>query len=368
MSVALIAHYLGPRLGIGQYIDRLLPPLVEELTTRGETVKILSSPNALLNTPAIQKLRDQVQVLDSLDYSPTKRYLWFAMQGAEFFRQHNINRLVWLSNPIVFPWHPPTIAVIHDVNEWKAKAKYGSQWKTALRSLIYLDSSLTFARKIIVVSQATERDLTYFRPKLKLQDKLYTIPNGTDSQLVDLPSVTIPAPTVPFLLSVGRIDPAAKQLPAAVQLVEAMREISGEPWELHLVGGMNASTQAAGEEFLASVQALSWVHYHGHVEDRALAEWYRQSAAVVFLSDHEGFGLPIAEAAALGRWPIVSQKNQASVEAGGTAVISVDPTQSQEAAAKVLAQLHKSRFPLSTPDLPLWRSAAAAYAREIISV
>ena len=45
MSVALIAHYLGPRLGIGHHLERLLPPLVKELTSRGIEVKILASPN-----------------------------------------------------------------------------------------------------------------------------------------------------------------------------------------------------------------------------------------------------------------------------------------------------------------------------------
>ncbi len=86
------------------------------------------------------------------------------------------------------------------------KNKYGSSWKTALRSLIYLDASLRFAKRVIVVSQGRERDLLHFRPQERLQLKLRTIPNGTDSQLINLPPIPTASPTRPFLLSVGRIE------------------------------------------------------------------------------------------------------------------------------------------------------------------
>ena len=66
MSVALIAHYRGPKLGIGQYLDRLLPPLVKELTNRQINVKILASPNAQQKTPALSLLNDIVQVVEPL--------------------------------------------------------------------------------------------------------------------------------------------------------------------------------------------------------------------------------------------------------------------------------------------------------------
>ncbi|AOX00106.1 glycosyltransferase [Moorena producens PAL-8-15-08-1] len=365
MSVALIAHYLGPRLGIGQYLNRLLPPLVEELISRGTKVKILASPNAFENTPTLQELADSVNILPPLDYSPAKRYGWVATRFNGYCAQAGVEALVWLSNPIVLPWHPPTIAVLHDVNEWKAANKYGDRIKTALRSLIYLDASIRFAQQIIVVSKATENDLLHFRPNPRLRQKLKTIPNGVDSALAKLPTVSIPAPTGPFLLSVGRIDPAAKRLPEAVALTTQLRELSGEPWELHLVGGMNTSTQASGEAFLKSIESLPWVQYHGHISDRILAQWYREATAVVFLSDREGFGLPIAEAASFGRFVVVSQGNQAGLEAGGSAIITVDPDQPREAAEKVMGGLKEKQLAEISSNLPKWETAAIAYADAI---
>ncbi|MGF1481073.1 MAG: glycosyltransferase [Cyanophyceae cyanobacterium] len=352
-------------MGIGQYIQRLLPPLVKELTTRNIDVRILASPNAFENTAALQDLSEIVDVLPPLDYLPAKRYFWCATRLARYSQQEALDVLLWLSNPIVLPWHPPSLAVIHDVNEWKAAEKYGNYLKTTLRSWIYLDASLQFARRIIAISQATERDLLHFRPSLAGSQKLVTILNGADSPLTTLPSIEINTPLAPFLLSVGRIDPLAKRLPEAVSLVQALRNSSGQAWELHLVGGMNDTTRSAGEAFLKSVEPLPWVIYHGYLEDQELAQWYRQATAVVFLSNDEGFGFPIAEAASLGRWVVVSQANQAGVEAGAGSIIPINPDDPQAAAATLLRQLQRQPAPVTSSTLPRWQMGAARYAEEV---
>ncbi len=365
MTVALIAYYLGPRLGIGQYLDRLLPPLVEALLAADIRPTILSSPNALANTPALQQLKVYVKVVPELDYEPGKRYWWLATKFRQYCGQSNIDLVVWLSNPVLLPWHPSTIAVIHDVNEWKAKEKYGSRIKTAMRSLIYLDASIWFSKEVIAVSQATQDDLQHFRPQLQLQHKLKVISNGADSSLSSLTPVKLPASEHPFLLSVGRIDPAAKKLPEALALVKALREKSNQPWELQLVGGMNASTQADGEAFLDSVSHLDWVHYQGHIDDQTLAQWYRQAAAVVYLSDSEGFGLPIAEAASFHKWVVVNQANQAALEVGKGSIIPIDTQNPVEAADKITYQLSVCEQASPSQSLPTWQAAAESYAADI---
>lgn len=363
MSVALIAHYLGPRLGIGHHLERLLPPLVQELTNRGVAVKILASPNAMAQTPALQKLEQLVTVLPQLDYSPFKRYFWVGTGLANYFRQEQIKTVVWLSNPMALPWHPPTIATIHDVNEWKAVTK--GKLRTALRGFIYLDASVKFAARIVAISKTTEEDLYHFRPQLKTTQKLVYIPQGIDSQLINLPTVTIPASDQPSLLYVGRIDPIAKRLQETVKLAQAIREEDHQDWELHLVGGMNESTQTAGEAFLDSIKQTPWIHYQGYVPDEALAQWYRQTDAVVFLSDREGFGFPIAEAASMSRWAIISKHNTAGVEAGGSAIMAIDPDQPETAAKQILQQLKQQKHPLPQDNLQKWSDSAIAYADEI---
>ena len=168
MTVGIIGHYLEAKMGIGTYLDRLLEPLVTELTSRGIDAKVVASPNSFEQTPAIQRIQQnspaQVLVLPALDYSPIKRFAWVSAKFARYCKRHGIDRVIWMSNPMVVPGHPPSVAVIHDVNEWKDKDKYGSTLKTTLRSWIYLEASIAWAQKIICVSDATKADLTHFKP------------------------------------------------------------------------------------------------------------------------------------------------------------------------------------------------------------
>lgn len=375
MTVGLIGHYLGAKMGIGVFIDRLLEPLIVEMTLQGVEAKVVCSPNALAQTPALQRIKARsprsVVVLPALDYPPIKRFGWIATQFSNYCQQEGIDQVVWLSNPMVLPWHPPSVAVLHDVNEWKAKEKYGSRVKTTLRAWMYLEASIRWAKKIVCVSEATTNDLRHFKPQGSVAEKVSTIPNGLDSPLSSLVPADISVPSAPFVLSVGRIDPAGKRLPEAVALVESLRDRSGKSWELHMAGGMNKSTQSAGEAFLESVANVPWVHYHGYTEDAALAAWYSHASAVVFLSDNEGFGSPVAEAAAFGKRVIVNANNQATLGAGGDAVIPVNPKDPKNAAARVLAELEEvsprgtGSLAIAPPKIYSYADAAVSYATEI---
>lgn len=378
-------------MGIGSFIDRLLPPLMSELDQRGIDVKIITSPNALSQTPAIQNFQqrspEKVDVLPQLDYSPFKRFAWVATQFSSYCRSAGLDQLLWLSNPMVLPWHPPSLVVLHDVNEWKAKEKYGSRIKTTLRSWMYLEASIAWAKKIFTISEATTSDIFHFKSQPSLRHKVKTIPNGLDSPLSGLTPVKIDAPSAPFLLSVGRIDPEGKKLPEAIALTQALRNLSNDPWEIHLMGGTNKSTQEAGDAFLQEIASIPWAHYHGFTEDAELAAWYREATATVFLSQNEGFGSPVAEAASFGKRVVVNANNQATIGAGGDAVIPVRPgtTQSaaENAATQVLDQLQSAKVDNrdterravaargNTAVLPktyTYADAAIAYAEEIASV
>ena len=367
-------------MGIGTFIDRLIPPLMATLAERGIDAKVITSPNALSQTPAIQKLQqrspEKVSVVPQLDYSPLKRFAWVATQFSSYCRQIGLDQLLWLSNPMVLPWHPPSLVVLHDVNEWKAKEKYGSRIKTTLRAWMYIEASIAWAKKIISISDATTADIRHFRPQPSLNQKIKTIPNGLDSPLVSITPAKIESPTAPFLLSVGRIDPEGKKLPEAIALTQSLRDLSDRPWEIHFMGGMNKSTQQAGEDFIQAVEKLPWAHYHGFADDAELAAWYRESTAAVFLSENEGFGSPVAEAASFGKRVIVNANNQATLGAGGNAVIPVVPSstvaEASSAATKVLAQLESDRAQKSSAvstraasETYTYADAAIAYAEEI---
>jgi hypothetical protein len=149
-----------------------------------------------------------------------------------------------------------------------------------------------------------------------------------------------------------------------------MRDKSSIPWELHLVGGMNVSTRKAGEDFLESIKGISWVYYHSYVSDVELAQWFHKSSAVVFLSDHEGFGMPIAEASAFHRWAIVSKKNTAAVESGGASILAIDLEILDQEANKVIEHIKHNPIPPVNinANINSWKDAAEKYSQEITRV
>lgn len=365
MTVALIAHYVGPRLGIGQYLNRLLPALADELQKRDVAFRILASPNAIKNTPALEGLQEYTLEVPQLDFPPIKRLIWVATSFSGFCKQQGITSVAWLSNPLVMPWHPDSTAVLHDVNEWKNNNK--GRLRTYLRSIFYLNSSLDYAKLIITASQATTNDLVHFRPKMRNSSRLNTIVNGSDSGLSMMPRCNVPAPSKPFVLSVGRIDPVGKKLPQAAEFVKQLREKTSVDWELHLVGGMNKFTEEEGKRFVQELSELSWGHYHGHVSDEELAEWYRQCSAVIFLSNDEGFGLPIAEAVSFKKHTIISSANKAGLEAGGKGVIPIDIDALAEGALHFIDAAQKAPANTET-QMPTWQAAAEGYAEKLCSI
>ena len=124
-------------------------------------------------------------------------------------------------------------------------------------------------------------------------------------QLTDLdrlPPPTAMPPEIPaeFLLSVGTLEPR-KNLG---RLLDAHRIFWRETrTPLVLAGAYGWSQRDLLKRVDASDGAVLWL---GCVEDVVLAELYRRAVAVVQLSVHEGFDLPVAEALAGGAPVVVS--------------------------------------------------------------
>ena len=361
MSVALVAHYLGPQLGIGQFIDRLLPPLLLELKQRDIEYTVLASPNAANSTPVLQAM-DDVDILPELDRTPLQRWLWIAAKFDSYCISKGITAVVWLSNPMILPWHPRSLAVIHDVNEWKNLNK--GLIRTLLRSLVYLDVSMRCAARIVSVSRTTHEDIAHFRPKIANTGKITTVLNGSDSNLVMLPGVDISLTDNPYLISVGRIDPEGKKLYETVEFVDLLRDLSSVDYELHFVGGLNRSSEKAGLKFLEFIEKTDWIRYHGYVDNQELAERYRRSEGVLFLAEHEGFGLPIAEAHSFGKLAIVNINNTASFEAGGDHVLAISLDNLEAGVNKFIETAAADRENVQS-FVHTWDDAAKEYAELI---
>jgi glycosyltransferase involved in cell wall biosynthesis len=139
---------------------------------------------------------------------------------------------------------------------------------------------------------------------------------------VTAPLTAPPEQGRPLVLCVGRLEPRKNQLAVLDAAQRLWRE--GHDFELRLIGG--------GSRERATVAAARRLRRAGHpitlagpTDDAQLSQAYDRARFSVFVSVHEGYGLPVAESLAHGTPVLTSDYGSpAEIAAGGGAVL-VDP-------------------------------------------
>lgn len=98
------------------------------------------------------------------------------------------------------------------------------------------------------------------------------------------------------LLAVGRIVPN-KCLEDCLFVLDFLKRYVDPHWRLFLVGSWK-NTEAYKErlQHLAERMDLTDIHFTGSVPQSSLLAYYRIADALLFMSEHEGFGVPLIEA------------------------------------------------------------------------
>jgi glycosyltransferase involved in cell wall biosynthesis len=159
---------------------------------------------------------------------------------------------------------------------------------------------------------------------------------GPDVGEVVLPSDVPPpppgyhrvAPAIPRIVCVARLEPH-KNHAALLHAAEVLwRE--GIEFDLELIGQQGWSTTAVDAQLAALARANRPVRLRGSVSDEELWFAIRDASFTVFVSLHEGFGLPVSESLACGT-PVITTRygSQGQIaEQGGC--LTVDPRSDQE--------------------------------------
>ena len=130
-------------------------------------------------------------------------------------------------------------------------------------------------------------------------------------------------PAVPQVLCVGRLEPH-KNHSGILQAADRLwRE--GLAFDLTLVGADGWSTTVVDRQLRALARDSRPIHRPGSISDDEMWRLVRDASFSVFVSVHEGFGLPVAESLACGT-PVIttSHGSQAQIaEQGGC--LTVDP-------------------------------------------
>jgi glycosyltransferase involved in cell wall biosynthesis len=199
------------------------------------------------------------------------------------------------------------------------------------RWLEQLDRALRQAAEVIVVSEATRRDLLELYPVDP--ERVTVVHHGIDrdgfrpARSEDVEEVRRRyGIDGPYLLFVGGLEPR-KNLPT---LVRAWSGLPDEARPRLVIAGGSVPWNPAGriglEEALAAVppRARRGVVRTGYLHHQDRVALYTGAEALVFPSRYEGFGLPVLEAMSCGT-PVLTSNVSALPEVAGDAAVLVDP-------------------------------------------
>ncbi|HEU0009905.1 MAG TPA: glycosyltransferase family 1 protein [Verrucomicrobiae bacterium] len=224
-----------------------------------------------------------------------------------------------------------------------------------LRMRVLFRRAFARAGRIVCVSDYLRRYLTEQRGLPA--NRLHTIYHGCRPEFRPRDPATARASVacqygvhVPFILSVGRIEPRKNPV-RVLRAYDRFRQQVPHPPRMVFAGDKNWG----GPEFDRTVTELGvgrFLHQLGHVSHADLPQLYAAAEFVVFASLWEGFGLPALEAMAAGA-PLITSNTTSLPEIVGHAAQLVDP-ESVESIAAARASLHTD---------PVLRSALSCRGR-----
>jgi alpha-1,3-rhamnosyl/mannosyltransferase len=245
-----------------------------------------------------------------------RELIWAKFHAPRLLKKNNIQLLHAPAGPLI---HPPRgikeVVTLLDLAILRHPERFRLWHRTsACRRL----QNLHRADRIICISRFTADEAMAL---LNLPAaKLAVIHCGCDFHPDELPppeakpDFNVPAD---FFLFVGSLEPGKNLalLKETYALAEAEKRVLPP---LLIIG---ARWEGVGNE---GTPPKNW-HYLGRQSDDILIYLYRRALALVFPSKYEGFGLPVAEAMALG-CPVICSPVASLPEVGGDAAMFTDMT------------------------------------------
>jgi glycosyltransferase involved in cell wall biosynthesis len=213
-----------------------------------------------------------------------------------------------------------SILTVHDIGRFREL----SGIKKWVYYLWWMGLPCFFANRITVVSQYTADQLGRICPfaKKRIEVVYNSIPEGFQS-------APRQSNSVPRILQVGTA--IHKNAEGTVAALEGMNV------ELVLVGKPRKELEELLKEKQVSHRWLTNVPY------AEILEQYRQCDVVAFPSFHEGFGLPVMEAQAVGR-PVITSNVCSLPEVGGEGALYVDPKSTSQIRDAIRSLLEDSEL------------------------
>jgi glycosyltransferase involved in cell wall biosynthesis len=255
---------------------------------------------------------------------PILWYLWYEYALPRIFKKYKPDLFVSPDGYASLASTVKTLTVIHDINFEHFPADLPFFNRSYYRH--YFPKFAHHAHRIATVSEFSKKDIAgyYHVPEGKI-DVVY---NGVNEGFRPIASADVQqvrdafTEGAPYFLFIGAIH-KRKNIIHLLQSFDAFKTQSGSTMKLVFAGQKRWWTEDM-ESCYTSLRHKSDIIFTGRVEEETLHRLAAAAFAVTYVSNFEGFGIPILEGMRAGV-PVLTSNVTSMPEVAGDAALLVDP-------------------------------------------